>query len=74
MTLKTGIASVDEPTQRIAWKAQERLHKRYTSLLFKGKQSVKAATAIAREMLGFIWDIGRRAEQRMAVKNQIPQT
>lgn len=59
------MAVVDKETQSLAWRAQERLHKRYMHLLFKGKQAVKVATAVARELLGFIWDIGRRAEQRL---------
>src|SRR5215471_4490744 len=40
----------------IAWKAQERLHKRFRVLSAK-KKSVVAATAVARELAGFIWAI-----------------
>jgi len=40
----------------IAWKAQERLHKRFKVLSAK-KKSVVAATAVARELAGFIWAI-----------------
>ena len=42
--------------QRIAWKAQERLHKRFHQLSAK-KKSVVAATAVARELAGFVWAI-----------------
>lgn len=40
----------------IAWRAQERLHKRF-GLLSAKKKSVIAATAIARELTGFVWAI-----------------
>lgn len=40
----------------IAWKAQQRLHKRFKQLSAK-KKSVVAATAVARELAGFIWAI-----------------
>jgi transposase len=40
----------------IAWKAQQRLHKRFRQLAAK-KKSVVAATAIARELAGFVWAI-----------------
>jgi transposase len=46
----------------IAMKAQHRLYKRYVHLMAKGKEKQKVITAVARELLGFIWDIGRRAE------------
>jgi len=48
--------------QRIAWKAQHRLHKRYLRLAAAGKDKRKITTAVARELLGFIWAIGTRAE------------
>lgn len=40
----------------IAWKAQERLHKRFKQLSAK-KKSVVAATAVARELAAFVWAI-----------------
>jgi transposase len=46
----------------IAWKAQNRLHKRYMALTARGKDQRKTMTAIARELLGFIWAIGIKAE------------
>ena len=45
--------------QAIAWKAQVRLHKRYWHLVNSGKNYNKATVAIARELIGFIWDIYR---------------
>ena len=46
----------------IAWKAQNRLHKRYMTLMARGKEQRKTMTAVARELLGFIWAIAIRAE------------
>jgi len=45
--------------REIAWKAQCRLHKRYRTLVRKGKLKTVAITAVARECAGFIWAIGR---------------
>ena len=46
----------------IAWKAQHRLHKRYMTLLLKGKSTQQVVVAVGRELVGFIWDVGRRVE------------
>ncbi len=42
--------------QTISWKAQQRLHKRFKHLAAK-KKSVTAASAVARELTGFVWAI-----------------
>jgi transposase len=47
----------------IAWKAQNRLHKRYMKLAMAGKERNKVTTAVGRELLGFIWAIGVKAER-----------
>lgn len=57
-TLPTLPAGVSE----IAWKAQERLHRKFTKLTFHRKPPGKVVTAVAREFVGFIWAIGRLAE------------
>ena len=46
----------------IAWKAQVRLCARYRRLAATGKPKVVVTTAIAREMVGFIWAIARVAQ------------
>jgi transposase len=53
---------VPEEIKEIAWKAQHRLHKRYSRLSAAGKDQRKIITAVGRELLGFIWAIGIRAE------------
>jgi transposase len=45
--------------RRIAWRAQNRLHKRLYHLLHAGKNGPKAVTAVARELAGFIWSVGQ---------------
>jgi transposase len=42
-----------------AWDAQLRLCRRFRKLLARGKERNVAAIAVARELAGFIWDIGR---------------
>lgn len=44
----------------IARKAQTRLHRRYWRLVSRGKRQTVAVTAVARELAGFIWAIGRQ--------------
>jgi transposase len=46
----------------LAWKAQVRLCARYRRLAAAGKPKVVVTTAIAREMVGFIWAIARSAQ------------
>ena len=53
---------VPEEIKEIAWKAQHRLHKRYLKLSAAGKDQRKIVTAVGRELLGFIWAIGVKAE------------
>ena len=45
--------------REIAWKAQCRLNRRYRALIRRGKLKTVAITAVARELAGFIWAIGR---------------
>jgi transposase len=45
--------------REIAWKAQCRLHRRYRALVRRGKLKTVAITAVARELAGFIWAVGR---------------
>lgn len=45
----------------IARTAEHRLHRKYVRLTSRGKRSTVAATAIARELIGFIWAIGQCA-------------
>jgi transposase len=50
----------------IAWKAQVRLCARYRRLAASGKPKVVVTTAIAREMVGFIWAIARIAQPKLS--------
>jgi transposase len=55
--LKRKAADAPPAAQAIAWKAQQRLCKRYRALCEKGKLKVQVYTAIARELSGFVWAI-----------------
>jgi transposase len=57
-----------EAVKEIAWKAQHRLHSRYSKLCAKGKTKQKVVTAVGRELLGFIWAIGVHVEQAVNVR------
>jgi transposase len=51
----------DQPANAVAHaqKAQERLHRRFQRFTGRGKPSQVAVTAVARELCGFVWAIGR---------------
>jgi transposase len=51
---------VSEEVQRLAWRAQERLCARYRKLIARGKNKNRTVVAIARELAGFVWAIGRQ--------------
>jgi len=44
----------------IAWNAQKRLCARYQHMIMRGKNKKLVTTAVARELCGFIWDIGQQ--------------
>jgi transposase len=43
--------------REIAWKAQTRLTARYRALAGGGKRTTVVCTAIARELVGFMWSV-----------------
>jgi len=49
----------------IAWKAQVRLCGRFRRLMARGKLRTKVVTAIARELVGFIWAIAREVQPQV---------
>jgi transposase len=51
-----------ENLRQIAWKAQLRLCARYRRFLARGKAKQTIVTAIARELVAFIWAIGQAVE------------
>lgn len=54
----------DPEAQRIAWKAQHRLHKKYHRITSRGRGGKHAAIAVARELIGFIWAIECAIEKK----------
>jgi transposase len=58
--LHDRLADLPQGVRDTAWKAQVRLCARYRRLMARGKPKVVVTTAIAREMVGFIWAIARQ--------------
>lgn len=56
--------AISEEVKAIAWKAQQRLHKRYKAMDGRGKNKNQIVVALGRELLGFIWAIGVKTEQQ----------
>jgi transposase len=63
--LKRRQEGVSAGVKEIAWKAQHRLYGRYRKLVGRGKSKQQAITAVARELLGFIWAIGVTVEHQL---------
>ena len=60
--MQARVEALPKVVQDIGWKAQVRLCKRYRRLASRGKHSNVVVTAIAREMLAFMW----------AIANEVP--
>jgi transposase len=54
----------------ISWKAQQRLHQRYKVLSGYRKKSGVIVTAVARELVGFVWAIACQIQAPDKVKNR----
>jgi hypothetical protein len=55
---------LDQAVKDISWKAQWRLSTRYRKLSARGKTKPQVITALARELLGFVWAIAVRTESQ----------
>ena len=66
MHLKRKAKAASAEAKAIAWRAQKRLCGRYRQLTQAGKNVKLVCVAIARELVGFIWDIVRHEMPRLA--------
>lgn len=60
--LRARQKGLDPEVIRMALKVQQRLHRMYWRLVNREKPASVAATAVARELLGFMWAIGCNIE------------
>ena len=56
--------AISDEVKQIAWKAQQRLNKRYKAMAARGKNKNQIVTAVGRELLGFIWAIATKVEKQ----------
>lgn len=47
----------------LGWRAQERLHRRFSRLTLRGLHHNKVTVAVARELVAFIWELARVFDQ-----------
>jgi transposase len=57
--IQTRIDGLPKPIQDLGWKAQVRLCKRFRRLVARGTHPNVAVTAIARELIAFMWAIAK---------------
>lgn len=65
MHLKRKAKGSPDYAKAIAWRAQKRLCGRYRTLTQAGKNTKLVCVAVARELIGFVWDIVREAMPRL---------
>ena len=63
--------SLPEQIRDIAWKAQVRLCKRFRRLVARGKHPNIAVTAIARELVAFMWAIARQVQLPASIQAKL---
>jgi len=63
--LKRKAANASDEAKAIGWRAQKRLCGRYRTLTQAGKNTKLVCVAIARELIGFVWDIVRQEMPRV---------
>ena len=68
MHLKRKAKSASAEAKAIAWRAQKRLCGRYRQLTQAGKNTKLVCVAIARELVGFMWDIVRQEMPRVTAQ------
>ena len=56
------LKTVPPKVRDIAWKAQTRLTARYRALSGRGKKTTVVCTAIARELVGFMWSVAKEVQ------------
>jgi transposase len=59
-TLRRRNLVASQEVRDIAWKAQQRLHRKLGRLTAAGKHKNKALVAVARELAGFLWSAARQ--------------
>ena len=62
--IQTRIDGLPKPIQDLGWKAQVRLCKRFRRLVGRGKHPNVVVTAIARELIAFMWAIAKEVGVR----------
>ena len=67
MHLKRKEVLASEDAKNIAWNAQKRLCRRYRELCKTSKNLKTVCVAVARELVGFIWDIVRQEMPKAAI-------
>ena len=63
--------SLPQEIRDIAWKAQLRLCKRFRALVAHGKHPNVAVTAIARELVAFMWAIARQVQLPASIQGKL---
>jgi transposase len=72
--LRRRRAGQDAVVIELANKAHRRLHDTYRGLVARGKPTPRAAVAVGRELLGFMWAIAQRTQAQAHASSQASRT
>ncbi|MBQ0819960.1 transposase [Microvirga sp. HBU67558] len=67
---RARVGGLPDEIRAVAWRAQVRLCQRLRRLMAAGKPLLKVATAIARELASFVWDIAQSVSIAPVTRNQ----
>lgn len=65
-TLRKSQEGLPSSVCDIAWTAQKRLHRKFTTMTSRGKRPQVAVVAVARELCGFVWAIAQEVDRKTA--------
>jgi len=68
VALRRRQAGLDPFITAISWRAQSRLNRKYRRMVGRGKPRQKTVVAVARELLGFIWELAQAVSEVPAEK------
>ena len=62
---------VNKEVKELSWRMQNRLHNRYLKLRLRQKEMNKCIIAMAREILGFIWELQHKCNLPLPEMNEV---
>ena len=72
--LTTRQEGTSKEIKELSWRMQNRLNKKYIKLKMRRKEENKCIVAVARELVGFIWELQNKCNLPMPSSPLTPET